>query len=114
MRNTSGNGKRDSVSKLENDCMDILIYSSKQSGKWITLKEISDARRIPPSTIRTIFQICKDGFYVKEVEGGCIVRADVFDKIANKYGYDYLLKKMKNEKGRTTWHIACVKSPYNI
>lgn len=101
------------MKKLENDCLDILIYSSKQRGRWVTLTELSNERNIPPSTIRTIFEICKNGVFIKKDKNKCVVKADVFDKIAKKYRFDYTLKKMKNARGRTTWQISVVSASYN-
>ena len=107
----SGRGK---AKKLENDCLDILTYAAHKNGAWVTLSEISSERWIPESTLRTIFSVCKRGFFVrKKHDGGCIVYQDVFGKIARKNGFEFVIVKMSVNGGNKTWHISVVGPSYN-
>lgn len=108
------------MSKLENDCLAILNYAAgifpvcpERAGKWISIVEIAEQRCIPDSTIRNIFAVSKAGVFIKYSENGTSIHADVFDKIAKKYRVDYLIRKMKGEDGRTSWHISAVSMGYN-
>ena len=102
------------MSKLENDCLEMLRYADSQRGRWISVGELTIECHIPPSTARNILMVAKSGLFIKKDEGGSTVHPDVFDKIATKYRYDYLIQKKKNERGRMTWHLAAVHVPYNI
>lgn len=101
------------MSKLENDCMTMLKYASDQKGRWISVGELVTGCKIPPSTARNILMVAKNGVFIKKDENGSTVHPDVFDKIATKYRYEYLIKKMKNERGRMTWHLSAIQTPYN-
>lgn len=103
----------ESLSKLENDCLSMLIYAAKQNGRWCELGEIADAECIPLSTIRNIFHVSKTGIFIKEDGEKTSIHMDAFAKIATKYHFDYQIKKMPNSKGRLTWHLCAVKIPYD-
>lgn len=107
---TTGFGK---IKKLENDCLDILLYAAKQNGRWVSLTEISDKKFIPQSTLRVIFSVAKRGYFAKRTDTGYIIHADIFDKIAKKYRMQYKIKKMKNKNGRVSWHVAAIGPVYN-
>jgi len=98
--------------RLENDCLDILDYASKEWPRWVSIGEIARERCIPNSTIRNICSISKRGFFIKYTENGCIIHNDVFDKIAKKYRYDYVIKKMENDRKRLSWYISAVKQSF--
>lgn len=96
------------LSKLENDCMEILRYASTKKGAWISLTELVEELNIPKSTVRNILAVSNEGVYCRNNNDRCIIHSDVFRKIATKYRYDYLLKKMRNKKNRVSWHISVV------
>lgn len=98
------------LGNLENDCIAILEYSCKRWPEWVSIVELIEYFNLPPSTIRTIFMVAKDGIFVKYNERGCFVKQDAFDKIAKKFGYSYKLIKKKNNNGSKCWHISAVKT----
>lgn len=105
---TTGRGK---AKKLENDCLDILIYAAKQNGRWVSIKELSEERWIPESTLRTIFCVSKRGYFKRKTDKGYFVYGDVLVKIAKKYKIDFIVKKRIPEHGpkRECWYISAVK-----
>lgn len=101
------------MSKLENDCMSMLKYADSQKGRWISVGELVEMCNIPPSTARNILMVAKSGIFIKKDETGSTVHPDVFDKIAVKFRYEYVIKKMRNDRGRLTWHLSAVLVSYN-
>lgn len=103
------------LSKLENDCLSVLKYASDKWPRFVSITELSEALNIPPSTLRNIFLVAKRGIFIKydEENERTSIHGDVFSKIATKYRFSYVLKKMKNENGHATWYISAVHVPYN-
>lgn len=103
------------MSKLENTCLNILIYAEKQWPRWVSITELSNELNLSASTIRNVFLVSKTGVFIKHDEstGKTSIHSDAFIKIATKYHFFFQLRKMKNHTGHETWHISVVKSPYN-
>lgn len=105
----SGRGR---VRKLENDCLNILLYACSYNGKWVSIKNIHEKYDIPESTLRTIFSVAKRGFFTRKTDTGYFMANDVMAKIARKHRITFLVKKIAVPKRNMMWHISAVGPRY--